>query len=82
MKIGDVIYCKNKYTYDGITPHKKFKFGESYIVQDIFFDYELIRINDVIFNIKPSPIGRNLNVYFESEKDHRARKLRLLNINK
>lgn len=83
MKKGDIIYCKKNYTYTGITPNIKFKFGESYVIQDILYHDLLIRINDVLFEkIKASKQGRNFEDYFEFFIEHRARKLRLLNINK
>jgi hypothetical protein len=83
MKKGDIIYCKKNYTYTGITPNIKFKFGESYVIQDMLYHDLLIRINDVLFEkIKASKQGRNFEDYFENYNEHRARKLRLLNINK
>ncbi len=83
MKKGDIIYCKKNYTYTGITPNIKFKFGEPYVIQDILYHDLLIRINDVLFEkIKASKQGRNFEDYFEFFIEHRARKLRLLNINK
>lgn len=83
MKAGDIIYCKKNYTYTGITPNIKFKFGENYIIQDILYNDSLLRINDVLFEKKKvSKLSRNFEDYFENFIDHRARKLRLLNINK
>lgn len=83
MKNGDTVFCKKNYTYTGITPHKKFRFGESYVIQNILYNGSLIRIDDVLFNkIKTFKDNRNFEYYFEDYKEHRARKLRLLNINK
>lgn len=80
MKTGDIVYCKKKYTYTGVTPNRKFKFGESYVISDILYENAIIRINDVLFNNINLYDRRCFAEYFETEKEHRARKLRLLNL--
>lgn len=83
MKIDKIVYCKKNYRYTGITPNVIFKFGESYEITDLLYDNTIIRINNVLFNYDTThKNNRNYDYYFESEKEHRARKLRILNINK
>lgn len=76
---GDIVYCKKNYTYTGSTPQIRFRFGNSYIIEEIL-RYDLIKIDNVYFSLHRDYSFRSFQLYFENEQDQRARKLRMLSI--
>lgn len=84
-KEGDILICKKRYRYDGMTPNVIFEFGKQYKVDYLLGYFTLdsgehniiYKIREVSFYSKGET--RNIEDYFCDLKEYRLRKLRILN---